>query len=1534
MQKKQVIAMGLAGVVTIGSVFGNSTLSVFADDTQEKILGKASYLWNFENEVDQGAVLKGTAELTKDEERDSVVLDLKGGDNGSSYMSLPQELFKDVKDGFTISMWVKPDNSANAYAKIFDASNSELGATYAGTNWWKDPDLAFAVGGENYDTNIYVGEAGTEADTSAQLKYSTSLTKGKWQYYTVSISKDSYTAYLDGQKIEYSTLNNKDLSSALKALFGDKYISTLEYAAIGRGFYTSDGDFQGKIDDFAFFSEALSDKQIEALYKEETTDTTEPDGKDEGVTLVYGWDFENVTDKDAGNGATLKGSAEIVSDRSKGSNVLSLSGGDNGSSYMELPSDLFSKLGNDGFTITMWVKASKSTGSYTKIFDASNSELGATYNGNNGWSSPDFALAAGGEVYDATFYIGEPNKSASVNTKLKYSTHLERDAWQQMTISISPTDYSVYINGEKVSYEDKQGGTGSVSDMLTALFADDYLASLKYAALGRSVYTSDADFTGYLDDVNFYKGAMTADEAKALFESYPDIDTSVPAGELSINMTETTGEVKHGASGFLYGLGADNVPNVNLLTGLKPNIAEQNAPNGLQHPSGDTLEIAGTFLDAGGKAIQIACLDIHANWPYEDEAHDMTKYSEKIKTMVQKVKDAGLSDSIVYVPFNEPEGQGYWGETTSSNPGQDGQFLKDWKTIYDAIKSVDENAMIAGPNYAEYRGPHLKAFVQFCAENDCIPDQITWHVLYDQVLENFSDNLAEYRSWEKEYWLDTGLITEEREIVVNEYATAQQLGVPGSLTSYIGVFEDQKVNACLAYWHVSNNLCDIAADNNEPNGAWWLYKWYGDMSGQTVKINTIDTTVSGLYGVASIDDNKKSANIIFGGAVDGSKITLTNISQTEAFKDAKKVNVKLEKTSWSGINGAADGTDLVYEKVCSLDENGNLTIEMSNAEKESAYNITITQAADNAEETVTEGAWKKLYEAENARLSGSASVVSGGWYACSGTGQVQSINSASDSVNFDIEVPEDGYYKFDLIYGAATGNNTADPDKNDPKNAVQTVSVDGGDKVSMTLANTASWFMSGLHTEYLYLKKGSHTVTVAGTSSEGKGSVDCMYLTYVGDDEESVETRKNVKTYEAELGDFNVLGSQTSTSAKTQNSISGYSASGYVTGLDTSVKDGGGVRFNVCVNENGVYNIKVRYASNSAGTIGYYVNNTNLELDNKVTDVVIEATNGEWKEVSADIYLQKGMNILDFDASSADVALDMVTVALSDDGTNTVVIEAEDCTLEGDAKVKENSYASGEKYVGQMKGSSTGENALTFTYDADVAGTYEVAVYQSNKELFGGHVYNPQMVDRYITISVNDGDPFKVYFRNTYSDESFKSQVISLDFKKGTNTVRIWNDDERVLKNGVGGVNTCTNYTPNLDKFEITPLLISGKSAVEDPDDTKKDDTTTDDTKKDDTTTDDTKKDDTTTDDTKSDDTKKDNTTVDDTKKDNTTVDDTKKDGTITDNTKKAGSTSTLTKAATKTGDTNTTSTWLTILILGIGLVGAEKASKRLKRKI
>lgn len=1414
MKWKRTISSAVVYSLVTGLVLTGNVLPAAAAEADE--LPEAAYVWDFENvngtDAGSGAILQGGAQISESGEERGKVLDLPGGGNGSGYLQLPA-LFENVTDeGFTLAMWINVSGDNGEYAKIFSASPNQLGATNSGNGNWELADFALATGGNVYDMTLYAGEASGEAELFTKLNYETHLARSRWEHMIVSVSPDSYNVYFDGEKVNFNEVPESDgtgttgissLETVLNALFEENLIQNYENVAIGRSQYTSDNDFKGQIDNLRFYTTALNQDQAEQLYDLENPEDT---GTSEVPEPVYIWDFEEEDTQEALHGAQLAGDASITDDKRKGNRVLELSG----DGYMSLPEGILGEVSSENkeFTLSMWIQAASDTGEYSKYFDASNSPLGQTSDGGNNWSSPDLALAAGSAsaVYDATFYIGNAGESVSSGSasKIKFEKQLERNRWEHISVAFAADEFHVYLNGDEIGWTDAQQGTSAVTTALAKLFNEGYIDDYKYASIGQSFYTSDADFIGMVDDITFYDSALNESQARNLYESFEGVDTSLPPQTLNVDFEDVIGPIEHGATGFLYGMGENNVPNVNLLTPLKPSTAEQNAPDGLQHPSGDAIKVADTFLEGGGSTIQIACPDIYAQWPYEFES--IPEYIEKIKGQVQKVKEAGLSDYIVYVPFNEPNGNWY----PEIGSGNNTNFFAAWKEVYDAIKSVDPEAKIAGTNLTHYIGSHVEAFVKFAAENDCIPDQFTWHVLNDGAYSSFSRDVAEFREWEKNYWIDPGYRDESVEIVINEYANFTDLGVPGTLVRWLGVFEDEKATACLAYWHISNNLSDIAADNNLPNGAWWLYKWYGAMSGDTVALTPKGVSKLDLYGVASVDGNKKIANVIFGGVDGKTEINLEGIGNTEAFKGADKLTVTLEATGYTGINGASEEPYLVKKEVVPVDGQGDAVVTVDNMFAATAYNITVTEAGAEDETGVAEeGPWRQLYEGEDAARTGNVRLGTSTRYAASGTGQAQFIDTPADSITFDVNVPQDGYYQFDLIYGAATGNNTGNTAANNGLNGVMARTIDGGETQELILPNTLDWFMAGNYTDDIYLMAGAHTIKIAGTNHPGKGTVDCMYLTYQGPDEEDLEYRKD---YEAELADFNVLGNQQSTTVTTKSEISGYSASGYVTGVNTPVSEGGGLRFTVFAEENGMYDVSIRYASDTAGTLNYYLDNTALTLDKQVAQVSLNGTDGKWEEVKASFFLQKGINIIDIDTSSADIAVDRMTVQHAEnyDGTAAVIeAESDQVVKTGQVSVAENGYASDGRYVQGIRGSEDGSNSLEFVYNAAQAGKYKMIVYQSNKELFGNHSYNAQMVDRYITIQVNGGEPFNVVFRNTYSDESFKTQIVDLDLLEGENTIKIYNDDWRELRNGLGGVNICTNYTPNLDKFEILPAVVS-----------------------------------------------------------------------------------------------------------------------------
>lgn len=918
---------------------------------------------------------------------------------------------------------------------------------------------------------------------------------------------------------------------------------------------------------------------------------------------------------------------------------------------------------------------------------------------------------------------------------------------------------------------------------------------------------------------------------------------------LTVDMGETgKRDLYHGATGWLYGQGDEQVPTANTITALKPNTAVQKAPNGMQHPNGDVLDIAKTFLDAGGKHIQIYVPDYYALWFYEFTG---TEYYLDILEMQAKACIAqGIAEDVVYVLYNEPTenwiGGSYKDDKGNTVRGWDSMNWF-WKDMVEKLREVYREAGIpsepktAGLNLAVYDKNVMDRYVKFCAEHDCMPDIVSWHDLATWQYNIFDEEYSHYRSLEQKYNV------QPREIVINEYAAQVECASPGDLVRWIGLWEDYEVAGCLPFWHFSNNLNGLAANNNAGNGAWWLYKWYGDMSGSYLPVHVANASQDDFYGAASMDENKKSANVIFGGRDGAAEIVLDDILSTRTFANAKSVHVKVEATDYTGFHGAAEEPRVVKEGTIAV-EGGRAVVPMSDMDSMSGYRITVTQASEGEPLGLLADTWKAKYEAEDGTLSGRAVVAEAdGSYACSNRKKVHYVDNPGDSVTLQVEVPQDGYYKYDLVYCAATGVNTNDPDHNTPYTAVQELTVDGKETVEMILPNTLHWSMGGMYSTNLYLTAGAHTLRIEATKSQGKAVPDCVYLTYLGKD--ASETAFD-KTYEAELGEFNeIQGAQTTLTTEHEGHI------GYITGLEgRSVPEGGGVRFNAVVPQNGMYTVSLSYKAKADTTARLYLDNDIANLNRLRATVPLPATGDRFQSVYQEVFLQEGINVLDLDAAGA-VMLDSVRIKAVEGSAPVAAVEAETAQLHGNASVGDQAsvaqYASGNGYVSALQaandvelipeddpsftilglgrpvdlGEAVDQNSISFQIHAPKPGNYKLAVYQSNGELFGKHSYNAQMTERYASFAVNGQEPQKVVFRNTYSDETFLPQVIDVTLSAGANTIKVYNDNSKVVTNGVLKPGTTehrpenidyavlTNYTPNFDKFELYAL--TGKSGQE-----------------------------------------------------------------------------------------------------------------------
>ena len=135
---------------------------------------------------------------------------------------------------------------------------------------------------------------------------------------------------------------------------------------------------------------------------------------------------------------------------------------------------------------------------------------------------------------------------------------------------------------------------------------------------------------------------------------------------------------------------------------------------------------------------------------------------------------------------------------------------------------------------------------------------------------------------------------------------AVQVGIPGDLVDYIAQFERAGVNnAELAFWNAYGALGDmLTGTGGSPNAAYWLYRWYGQMTGNMVTVVPPGPTAVGLDGAASVNSAGNQVSVIFGG---GSGSTAVTVNGLGSRRFGTTAHVVLEQTVSAGRTTAVVG---------------------------------------------------------------------------------------------------------------------------------------------------------------------------------------------------------------------------------------------------------------------------------------------------------------------------------------------------------------------------------------------------------------------------------------------------------------------------------------------------------------------------------------------------------------------------------------------------------------------------------------------------
>ncbi|MGW7540021.1 RICIN domain-containing protein [Streptomyces sp. NPDC054770] len=470
------------------------------------------------------------------------------------------------------------------------------------------------------------------------------------------------------------------------------------------------------------------------------------------------------------------------------------------------------------------------------------------------------------------------------------------------------------------------------------------------------------------------------------------LGTAVPAHAaptssttLAVNANQTLRPVTHVASGSLYGLDTASVPADSLVEPLKPNTLVQMAPGGSQLPNGepgpggDALTVAPEAAKAGAKVV-VRMPDWYPDFPYKWVS--WSDWLSAVDKQVAAVKSSGATNISAYELWNEPD----WTWSTSSA----GAFDSGWATTYREVRAKDSTTPVQGPSYSAWNQSWMTTFLTDAKASGTVPDIVSWHEL--QGSQNIAAHVAAYRA------LETSLGISPRPIAIEEYGTTSEVGVPGPLASYVAKFERAGVHdAELAFWNHYGTLGDTLTDTGgSPNGAYWLYKWYGDMSGNMLV--TTPPAQTGIDGFAARNGAGNQISVVTGGCTGSCAVTVNGLSSLSAF--GSTVHVKLEYTPSKGRTTAVSGPVTISDTDYTV-SGGSITVPVT-MNASDGYHLTITPSG-----TATSLAGR--YQITN-RNSGLALDTSGAGTA-QGTAVVQAAATTGTDQNWSLVAAGSGLYK-------------------------------------------------------------------------------------------------------------------------------------------------------------------------------------------------------------------------------------------------------------------------------------------------------------------------------------------------------------------------------------------------------------------------------------------------------------------------------------------------------------------------------------------
>jgi hypothetical protein len=410
------------------------------------------------------------------------------------------------------------------------------------------------------------------------------------------------------------------------------------------------------------------------------------------------------------------------------------------------------------------------------------------------------------------------------------------------------------------------------------------------------------------------------------------------------------------------------------------------------------------------------------------------------------------------------------------------------------------------------------------------------------------------------------------------------------MIQWIARFESSKVAACLAFWNDSGSLSGLAAKTwpNKATGAWWVYKWYGGMTGNTVALHPPDRNAEGLNGLAALDAVRHQARVIWGGA-------------------SGPVTVSIKGLSAAGFSGAT-----LHAAVWRVDPSGTEPSNGPVLEREDDY----AAATDRIEVVIPHARGSSAYHLILTAVKEPRGAKVAGHYLAE-----YADPAPGGGTEFVAAAPKDGYYNVKLRYSLA---------RSGTRSRAVGLNLNGSSLAELQVPETGDANTWADHTIRIFLTGGINRLGFQ--ANEG------LRLDYI----DVSPASGPIIVYEAESGANDIRGTATVIE----------DGAAWGDKLVASIGDGADnyLQFNgVMAPVRGTYRMIVAYSNNEQGHSGQVERYAEIAVNGGSPKKVYFRNTFDWsvfRTTVVDVELEAGANTIRFSNSTASAPnIDRISIA-------------------------------------------------------------------------------------------------------------------------------------------------------------------------------------------------------------------------------------------------------------------------------------------------